>query len=239
MKPFFAVLLLFTFSSFAVLAEDEERLTVVELFTSQGCSSCPPADAVLKGLRDRPNLLTLSWAVDYWDRLGWKDTFSSRAATNRQSAYNRRFKRRSNYTPQMVFDGRTQGVGSRRVAVHNALSKARNLERPHQIPGLKLDGSGVSLVLAADPAMKDITLRVVWFLGDAEVHIGRGENGGRVLDYTNVVLASDILGKWDGGTKSFQLRTENARKLGADHVAILLHSKGRHGPIVGAASLGF
>jgi len=237
MKKYIAACLLLAGLSSAVFAGDDKRITVVELFTSQGCSSCPPADAALKKLRKDPNLLTLSWAVDYWDRLGWKDTFSSRAATKRQSAYNTRFKRRSNYTPQMVFDGRTEGVGSRKLAVMMGLGKARLVQRPHHTPALSLADGKVAVSLTDDTSIKDVKVRAVWYLADAEVEIGSGENRNRILEYTNIVLASKIVGSWDGNAKNLRLDTKKARKLGADHIAVLLHSDNGHGPIMGAAKL--
>src|SRR5436190_20900837 len=102
-----------------------ERPTVVELFTSQGCSSCPPADALLAQLAGRPDLLALSFHVDYWDRLGWKDPFSSAAATQRQHRYAELLGLATVYTPQMVVDGKWQAVGSDRSDVEQALSSAR------------------------------------------------------------------------------------------------------------------
>ena len=235
MKIFITALILAASTFSAAPANAAERLTVIELFTSQGCSSCPPADAMLKTLRDRPNVLTLSWAVDYWDRLGWKDTFGSAYNTSRQSAYNRRFGRRGNYTPQMVFDGRTEGVGSRTSEVRKAFEAARNAKHPYQAPVLTLNGSTVKLALKSNDAMKNVSVRIVWFLADAKVQIGRGENGGRHLEYTNVVLNTKVIDGWDGTAKNFTLDADKARAFGADHVAVLLQDKNGHGPIVGAA----
>jgi len=237
MKILITALILAASTFAAAPANATERLTVIELFTSQGCSSCPPADAMLKTLRDRPNVLTLSWAVDYWDRLGWKDTFGSRYNTNRQSAYNRRFGRWGNYTPQMVFDGRTEGVGSRTSEVRKAFEKARNTDIPYLTPELTLKGGTVELALKNHAAMKNVSVRIVWFLADATVQIGRGENGGRHLEYTNVVLDTEVFNGWDGTAKSFILNADKARAIGADHVAVLLQDKNEHGPIIGAAAI--
>src|SRR5438309_7939527 len=115
-----------------------ERPIVVELFTSEGCSSCPPADALLAELAKRPDVLALSFHVDYWDRLGWKDPFSSRAATDRQNRYAKLLKLATVYTPQIVVDGRWEAVGSDRADVERALDRARR-DRPEVPVTLTLD----------------------------------------------------------------------------------------------------
>lgn len=217
---------------------DDERLTVVELFTSQGCSSCPPADAALRSLRDRPGVLTLSWPVDYWDRLGWEDTFAHPHNAMRQAAYNKRLGRGGVFTPQMIVDGRVQCVGSKPEKVRAAVSKARDLNHMWLTPELATSGDTLSVGLPAGMFKGTAAVRVVWYLGDAEVEIGDGENAGRRLHYTNVVRASDVIDmEWDGKGKSLSLSLEDGRTAGADHVAILIHGEYGHGPIIGAASM--
>jgi len=220
-----------------VRAEDHIRLTVIELFTSQGCSSCPPADAILKTMRDRPGVLTLSWAVDYWDRLGWEDTFADPYNSMRQAAYNKRFGRGGVFTPQMVIDGRVQSVGSVADEVRASVDKARAIERPHLTPTISQDGDMITVSLADNPDMKMIAVRYVWYVADASVQIGDGENQGRKLHYTNVVLDSEVIEDWNGKAKNYVLNAKKARADGADHVAVLLQKMYGHGPIVGAASL--
>ncbi len=219
----------------AVKTEGSDRLTVIELFTSQGCSSCPPADAILKTLRDRPGLLTLSWAVDYWDRLGWEDTFADPYNSMRQTAYNKRFGRGGVFTPQMVFDGRLQSVGSDANDVRASIEKAKATPRPNLNPKLVRGVDTITVSLDERPDMKMVAVRVVWYLGDAMVKIGDGENQGRMLHYTNIVLGSSIIEDWDGKAKSYQLNISDGLALGADHMAILLQDKYGHGPILGAA----
>jgi len=240
MKKFVSI----TYIAFATLVaalapasaqENEARLTVIELFTSQGCSSCPPADAILKTMRDRPGVLTLSWPVDYWDRLGWEDTFADPYNSMRQTAYNKRFGRGGVFTPQMVIDGRVQSVGSMADEVRAAVEEARQIERPHVMPAISVDGDKVSFTLPASAAMKMVAVRYVWFMGDATVQIGDGENQGRQLHYTNVVLDSEVIEDWDGKAKSYTLNAAKARAEGADHVAVLLQDMYGHGPIVGAS----
>lgn len=219
-------------------AEDTDRLTVVELFTSQGCSSCPPADAALRSLRDRPGILPLSWPVDYWDRLGWEDTFAHPHNAMRQAAYNKRMGRGGVFTPQMVMDGRAQCVGSKPDEVKETIADVRAIDRPDLPLSLAVDGQTVKVGLTAQAIDETIAVRVVWFLANAEVEIGDGENRGRRLHYTNVVRSSDILTDWTGKTAlDLSLDAEAGRAAGADHVAILLQSGYGHGPIVGAASI--
>jgi len=221
----------------SVHAADAGRLTVIELFTSQGCSSCPPADSILKTMRDRPGVLTLSWAVDYWDRLGWEDTFASTDSSMRQKAYNKRLGRGGVFTPQMVFDGRLQCVGSMADEVRDGIKAARAIKRSNRVPALTLNGDTVKLSLGNDADAKMLAVRVVWYLADADVEIGDGENQGRKLHYTNVVLDSEVLEDWNGDAKTFSLDAAAARALGADHVAVLLQDYYGHGAIMGAAYL--
>jgi len=220
-----------------VNAQDSDRLTVVELFTSQGCSSCPPADAALRALRDHPDMLTLSWAVDYWDRLGWEDTFAHPHYSMRQAAYNKRFGRGGVYTPQMVFDGRFQSVGSNQSDVREAVEAARSESRLTVSPTLVSDGTSITLRLPQTDVPEDIAIVTVWYLGDATVEIGDGENSGRSLHYTNVVRLSDMLPDWDGSAMDYTLEVKTGRDAGADHLAVLLQQGYYHGTIVGATRI--
>ncbi|NVJ98969.1 MAG: DUF1223 domain-containing protein [Alphaproteobacteria bacterium] len=217
---------------------DSPRLTVVELFTSQGCSSCPPADATLKSLRDRPGILTLSWPVHYWDRLGWEDTFAHPHNAMRQTAYNKRLGRGGVFTPQMILDGNLQCVGSKPEKVRNSVEKARATERQDLMFDLSETPDGNLLLSLPETKIEGmVSVRIVWYLADAEVQIGDGENRGRVLHYTNVVRASDVAFDWKGDARTLTLKTADGLAAGADHVAILLQDEYGHGPIVGASSM--
>lgn len=217
-------------------ALQDHRLVVVELFTSQGCSSCPPADAALRSLRDRPGVLTLSWPVNYWDRLGWEDTFARPNNGMRQAAYNKRLGRGGVFTPQMVFDGRIQCIGSKPEEIRTAIAKERAADRPFVSPAIKQQGRQISVKLPQTVLKKNTAVRIVWYLADAEVEVGAGENRGRLLHYTNVVRRTDMLKDWGGQAVTLSLDAKTAEAAGADHVAILLQSGYRHGPIIGAAS---
>lgn len=226
--------LLFVLFAFSPAKADEPRLTVLELFTSQGCSSCPPADAILKTMRDRPGILTLSWPVDYWDRLGWEDTFAAPYNAMRQTAYNKRFGRGGVFTPQLILDGAVQCIGSKMERVRKNVAKARARTRMDITPQMSISGDQLTIKLPAEANAEMIAVRVVWYLADAEVEIGEGENEGRTLHYTNVVRATSLLEEWKGGEKTYSVNLADGMKVGADNVAILLQEDYGHGAIIGA-----
>ena len=188
----------------ALPAQAGERPIVVELFTSEGCSSCPPADALLAQLASRPEVLALSFHVDYWDRLGWKDPFSSPAATRRQHRYAELLGLATVYTPQIVVDGKWQAVGSDRDEVERALDAARR------------DGKEVPVVLAIDHGLAQITLGpggegvsgAVLLIGFDRRHVtavARGENGGRTLAHVDVVRSVEEVAQFDGRASAIQV----------------------------------
>jgi hypothetical protein len=176
---------------------------VVELFTSQGCSSCPPADALLGELsRTQPGLLALDFHVDYWDRLGWRDPFSLAAATQRQRGYAQRLGSEV-YTPQLVVDGRLQMVGSDRAAVAQALDSARQARRPPVQMRLSRDAEGLAAEVAAGSGEGEL-----WLVGFDDAHttpVGRGENAGRTLAEVNVVRSLQRVGTWSGAAVQLAL----------------------------------
>src|SRR5437660_3791491 len=171
-----AALLLSLGLAFAITpAQAGERLIVVELFTSEGCSSCPPADALLAELAGRPDVLALSFHVDYWDRLGWKDPFSSPQATRRQHGYAELLGLATIYTPQMVVDGKWQAVGSDRSDVEQALGSARR--KRDEVPvALAVDHGRARITLG--PGVDGIAadLRLIGFDRRHLTAVSRGEN---------------------------------------------------------------
>lgn len=177
--------------------------TVVELFTSQGCSSCPPANANHAALAERLDLLTLSFGVTYWDQLGWKDTFAHPAYTNRQRAYARALGRDAPFTPQIVVDGRVDGVGSRKGEIEGLLRKAGRRFGP----AVTLDRSQVLIGPgAASGGAADVWL-VRYDPRTVQVPVRRGENGGKTLPHRNVVKALERLGAWSGEPVRFAVAT--------------------------------
>jgi hypothetical protein len=178
-------------------AQAGERPIVVKLFTSEGCSSCPPADALLAELADRLDVLALSFHVDYWDRLGWKDPFSSREATERQNRYATLLDLATVYTPQIVVEGRWQAVGSDRADVERALDRARR------------DRQDVSVTLALDHGQAQVKLgpgsdgaAVILLIGFDRRHVSavkRGENSGRTLAHVDVVRGVEEIARSNAG----------------------------------------
>ena len=174
-----------------------ERPTVVELFTSEGCSSCPPADALLAELASRPDVLALSFHVDYWDRLGWKDPFSSPAATERQQRYAELLSLATVYTPQMVVDGRWQAVGSDYAEVQRALDAAGHTVA--QVPvALAIDRglAQIKLGAAGDPVSGAVLL--IGFDRRHVTAVQRGENSGRTLAHVDVVRGIEQVAQFRG-----------------------------------------
>jgi hypothetical protein len=173
-----------------------ERPVVVELFTSQGCSSCPPADAYLIELsKGRRDVLPLAFHVTYWDQLGWKDPFSLPSATERQSQYGRRFGDGS-YTPQIVVDGAAGMVGSHRSAVASAIERAKRESVTAAAVSVTRNGKLVSIEVGSGSGNGRVLL--IGFDREHTTPIGRGENGGRTLTEANIVRSIRPVGQWSG-----------------------------------------
>lgn len=210
---------------------------VVELFTSQGCSSCPPADAYLGELVEREGVIALTFPVDYWDYLGWKDTLASPANTVRQRNYAARRGDRQVYTPQMVIDGQVDAVGSRRAQVEAVIARFRSDKEREWVPVTVMTrGDSVMVSAAAHESSRDqsATLWLALFTAKATVDIRRGENTGREITYHNVVRQMMPIGKWTGEPVSIELPKSDIMGQGYDGCAVLLQTNGM-GPIIGAA----
>jgi len=180
-----------------------ERLDVVELFTSQGCSSCPPADAVLAEMRGRGDVLTLSYNVDYWDYLGWKDTLASPTFTARQKAYAHARGDRAVYTPQAVVNGMMHAVGSDRHSLKNAMqSTGDRLDKKAIDLDVHRDGNAVVVSTGKGRGIlsrpRPATLWLITYDDARTVTIDRGENRGKTITYTNVVRTIEPIGTWKG-----------------------------------------
>ena len=211
-----------------VAAIAAERPVVVELFTSQGCSSCPPANAYLNELsRDRRDVLALAFHVTYWDRLGWKDPFSLPAATQRQDRYGHRFGDGS-YTPEMVVDGAAGMVGSDRGDVTSAIENAKR--NSHTAAGVSVTKSGAQVSIQVDSGTGTAKVLLIGFDHEHTTPIGRGENSGRTLTEANVVRSIRPVGQWSGS----QLRLSEPFPEGQD-VAVVLEAP--DGQIIGASRL--
>jgi hypothetical protein len=205
-----------------------ERATLVELFTSEGCSSCPPADALLAELAARPDVLALSFHVDYWDRLGWKDPYSSTDATRRQHDYADRLGIATVYTPQIVVDGKWQAVGSDRAEVEQALEAARRSR--NEVPvALAVVHGQAHITLGAGGEGVAATLLLIGFDRRHVTAVARGENSGRTLPHIDVVRSIYEVAQFDGRARDFEVSIRSP----SDRVAAILQA--RDGRILGVA----
>ncbi len=181
---------------------------VVELFTSQGCSSCPPADAFLRELATREDLIALTFPIDYWDNLGWPDTFANRAHTSRQRTYAKRLPNLRVYTPQMVVNGHLDIVGSHKQEVLDAIDAEANARQSFVDIDLVFQGNTLTITLGQAPFDRPNVRADVWIVpfheGTQSVSIKAGENQGRTIDYANVVDGLMKLGQYQGRRTAYQ-----------------------------------
>ncbi|MPQ94078.1 DUF1223 domain-containing protein [Thioclava sp. JE_KL1] len=178
--------------------EGEHDPVVVELYTSQGCSSCPPADALLKELTDRDDVIALALHVDYWDYLGWKDPFGKPEFSARQKSYAIAAGERTVYTPQMIIAGREALIGPQEAALDTAIARESDA---HPEVDLKITGKGDHYEIALSPVDKLETpamVQLVRYKPSATVDILRGENAGRTVTYKNIVTSLTGIAEWDG-----------------------------------------
>ena len=208
---------------------------VLELFTSQGCSSCPPADELLAKLADDPQFLALSLPVDYWDRLGWKDTFAKHAFTERQYAYARIRGDGQVYTPQVVVNGSEHANGANR----RAIDASAETTTPPQLPvSVKRSGDEIEVTVGATGSGSPrATVVLLPYLGSREVAIGRGENARRKIAYTNIVRDIIPVGQWSGAAASFKAKLPPGESY--DGIAVLVQegTPEKPGAILGTALL--
>jgi hypothetical protein len=192
------------------------RPVLVELFTSQGCSSCPPADAFAEVLARDPQVVMITRPVTYWDRLGWKDTLGREENSELQRRYAGHGKAGAGvYTPQMVVNGGDAAVGSDRKEVLRQVRDAYSASAPAIAVR-----PGVIAVSGASGDAADVT--IVALKSAATVRIGRGENGGRTIRYSNVFLGETRLGSWAGGTRTYAIPAAATRVAGADRFAVVI-----------------
>lgn len=203
---------------------------VVELFTSEGCSSCPPADALLGELARKPGIIALAYHVDYWDDRGWQDRFSIPEATQRQRGYVRRLSMSGAFTPQIVVSGDTSLVGSNRAEVERAVKGDRDSLR------LSLSKEGDKLYVHFLEAWREsMDVYLVSYLKEATANIASGENARRTLKHFNVVRSFKRLGTWNGKPQRMVAPLAELPR-DASVVAVILQRKNQ-GAVAGAATL--
>jgi hypothetical protein len=222
----------------AAAGEVKKPLGVVELFTSQGCSSCPAADAIFADLVQQGDLVALAYHVDYWDYLGWQDTLATPDNTQRQYDYAKSFGAHSVYTPQAIINGRTHVRGSSRTDITDTLAKFDKSGEGMSVD-IKVIRAGDSIVIDAGEGADDDEGQIVLvhFKPAVPVAIGRGENRGKTITYWNAVTAVQTLGMWHGAAARYELPASEVDKNGIGGCAVLLQAKsadGLPGPILGA-----
>jgi hypothetical protein len=214
------------------LAHADNR-AVVELFTSQGCSSCPPADKLLGQLAANPDLVAITLPMDVWDYLGWKDTLADPRNTTRWKSYSKSRGDRQVYTPQTVINGAAHALGSDRAAIEKAIVKSRQNPQVMSVQ-VQLDGSRVTIT--GDPALgAPADVFVVGLARAITVMIQRGENKGKTVTYHNVVRSWERLPHWNGKPGSFALPALKREGVDAAAVFVQVDNAGMPGPILGAA----
>ncbi|MDD7909445.1 MULTISPECIES: DUF1223 domain-containing protein [Pseudovibrio] len=218
-------------------AEAQKPKAIVELFTSQGCSSCPPADDILSELADKDGILALAFHVDYWDYLGWADTFGSADNTKRQKMYAEANGERSIYTPQMVVNGHRSFVGSDRASIKKALE--RHVSLPLSVETSVHDNMFEVSVDGAVPGPKLMASVYLVKVSDrATVSIRRGENAGSKREYRNVVRGIMPIGVWDGGPETYKLPLSEVGGNGVERIVVLVQKmvNGNPSDILGVAT---
>jgi hypothetical protein len=241
----FAVAAICTASMTPPPASAGEPRAVIELFTSQGCSSCPPADKLLGELSRDPTLVTMSLPVDYWDYLGWKDTLALHGHSNRERAYADTRGDREVYTPQVVVNGIMHVLGSDKAAIEQAIAQTRQSAAPLTLPvTLTVADGKVSVnVPAANGEQRSAEVWLCPITGKAQVAIERGENRGHTLAYTNVVRRWVKLGEWNGNAETFSMPVADLANAefslrDIDRVAVIVQSgvAAKPGLMLGAAT---
>ena len=218
-----------------------EPRAVVELFTSQGCSSCPPADKLLGELAKDPSVIALSMPIDYWDYLGWKDTLADARFSARQKAYSQMRGDRDVYTPQVVVNGSAHVIGSDRAGIESAIGATKKADGVMSVPvTMTLAGKQITVSVAASSKGPAAMHGEVWIDSISKavpISIGRGENRGRELTYYNVVRNLLKVGDWNGSSGSWTVPLENISREGVDAAVVYVQDGNRDkpGPMLGAA----
>lgn len=212
---------------------------VVELFTSQGCSSCPPADKVLGDLSKDPSVIALSLPIDYWDYLGWKDTLADSRFSARQKAYSHVRGDRGVYTPQAIVNGSANVLGSDKSGIETAVSRTKGVDGVMSVP-VTMTRSGRQInvsVAASDAAGRSGEVWICAVSKAVPITIARGENRGHQITYHNVVRNMLKVGDWNGNANSWSVPIENIARDGVDAAAVYVQDGNRDkpGPMLGAA----
>jgi hypothetical protein len=213
---------------------------VVELFTSQGCSSCPPADKIIGELAKDPNVIAMSMPIDYWDYLGWKDTLADSRFSARQKAYSHVRGDRDVYTPQVVVNGSAHVIGSDRAGIEGAIKDTEKADGVMSVPvTMTLSGKQINVSVAASmvPSTAHGEVWICSISRSVPISIARGENRGHEITYHNVVRNLLKVGDWNGASGSWTVPLENISREGVDAAVVYVQDGNRDkpGPMLGAA----
>lgn len=238
-RPLAVALLAALVAACPIGARADNAPVVVELFTSQGCSSCPPADKYLGELAKRPDLLALAFHVEYWNYIGWTDSYSKPWATQRQRNYQAALKLRYVYTPEMVINGAAEGVGSEPATIEPLIRAAEADHTPHPSLTLRWRDDGALLADIGQGKSPPDEPATLWLVGFDNMHtmsVTSGENEGKTAWDHHPVRSFRRLGSWAGWSEELIVPPEEAKNLGDYGAAVLLQANGS-GPILTAASI--
>lgn len=228
-----------SFAGLANAGDVVEPKGVVELFTSQGCVSCPPADAALKKLVEQGDVVALSYHVDYWNYLGWADTLSSKENTERQYGYAHAFGRSGVYTPQAVVNGREHLIGTDIGAINGKMEQMRNGGQGLTVP-VKAAMNGEEIEINIGPGAGKADIVLAYFTKKEKVDVLKGENTGKQMEYWHAVYDVQTVGMWDGKDMKITVPARTMGKSKKDGCAILLQTSkpgGEPAAIIGATVL--
>ena len=217
--------------AFACSVSAQDNPVVVELYTSQGCSSCPPADEYLAELANQPGVIPLALHVDYWDYIGWKDEFAHPGFTNRQKSYAKAAGERMIYTPQMIVGGVDRVVGHEPEAVARAIARLAATPSPVTLT-ISRQGGQITIHAQADPPLEaPAMVQMIGYRPSARVDIAEGENAGLAVEYRNIVTSWEGLGEWSGQ----EPLTMSAPMAGEGPVVVIVQRRGPAGILAAAA----
>lgn len=224
----------------AAFADAARKTAVVELFTSQGCKSCPQADVVFNDLAENPDIVALSFHVTYWDYLGWRDTLATKENTARQNAYRDSFKSRMIYTPQAVINGEMELNGRDEAGIRRQIDNTDRNWQGMNVPvsATRTKNNSIEIEVGSGKAPKKPVHLVLFYFNEATVvPITFGENAGHSVTYRNAVHSIETIGMWDGNKMRVEIPASELEKKRADGFAVLLQEAGESGPgmIHGAA----
>lgn len=234
MKKLFIIF--FAFAFFSAPSAWAEEPVVIELFTSQGCDMCPPAHILQKEYDEMDGAITLTWHVEHWDFMGWRDTYAKPQFSKRQYDYNEGFGRKGVYTPQVVINGREQTVGSNKLEIYTAIKNALvGNETPVDVR-LSRSGNGLTAIIGGYNTVTKTEVFLIWVKQRDSISIKSGTNIGKTLNYMNIVRSSTAIGTVGRATQTFTIDLNDPNRGDSDALAILVQESDV-GRILGAAFL--